>query len=63
MPSVLKTRWTVLAVAALLVYILAGFFLVPRIIRNQIRDQARTQLNRDARVAAHEARHADRIAP
>ena len=50
MPPVLKTKWTALSVAALLIYTLAGFFLVPWVVRNQIRDQARTRLNRDARV-------------
>src|SRR5262245_24681946 len=46
-----RRRWTVaIAAAAFVVYTLAGFFLVPRIIRAQIRDQAKTLLNRDARA-------------
>ncbi|MGB7220614.1 MAG: DUF748 domain-containing protein, partial [Vicinamibacterales bacterium] len=45
-----RRTWAALSIATLLLYTLAGFFLVPRLIRNQIRDQARATLNRDARV-------------
>ena len=39
----------------ILLYTLAGFLLVPRLIRNQIREQAQAGLNREARVADVEA--------
>jgi uncharacterized protein involved in outer membrane biogenesis len=51
----LKARfktWTAWAVAALGLYAILGFFVVPRIARSQIPKQARAMLHREATVAA-----------